>query len=187
MTRLEPGFASPLAAQACFRALLTAFGTPGRIVALPCVVEPPAGLSPAAAAVLLTLADPATGVALPAQAAARDWLAFHTGAPRAAPADAAFCVAAERPDLASLRQGSEEVPEDGATLILDVPALDAGRRCRLAGPGLAAPVMVDLPVDGAFVSEWRAQMRRAPCGIDVLLCAGHRVMALPRSLSIEEI
>lgn len=187
MDELTPGFDSPLAAQACFRAILLAFSRPGRIVTLPGAVAPPAGLSPAAASVLLTLADAATGVALPEAAAARDWLAFHTGAPSVPVGEATFCATAARPGLADLRQGGDEAPEDGATLLLDVDDLEAGRVFLLSGPGLEAPMQATLPLDAGFAGEWHAQVLRAPCGVDLLLCAGARVIALPRSLTIEEV
>jgi alpha-D-ribose 1-methylphosphonate 5-triphosphate synthase subunit PhnH len=180
---LTPGFASPLQAQSCFRAVLAAFATPGTAVTLPVALTPPPGLSPAAAAVLLTLADAQTSVALPDSA--RNWLTFHTGARLAAPAQADFVAAAARPPLATLRQGSDISPEDGATLILDLPSF-AGASYRLSGPGLREPVRVTLPLNGAFLPEWRAQTRSAPRGVDILICVDTAVLALPRSLHIEE-
>jgi alpha-D-ribose 1-methylphosphonate 5-triphosphate synthase subunit PhnH len=184
MSVLVPGFESPLAAQSCFRAVLAAFSSPGAEMALP-VVEAPPGLSPAAASVLLTLADAATNVALPEDAA--EWLAFHAGA-KVVPVDVAdFCATSVRPALASLRQGTDEAPEEGATLILDVPGFAEGRRFRLAGPGLRVPLQRVLPLDEFFAPEWQVQTARAPRGVDVLLCAGHSVLALPRSLRIEEV
>jgi alpha-D-ribose 1-methylphosphonate 5-triphosphate synthase subunit PhnH len=187
MNDILPGFASALDAQACFRALLTAFSTPGSAVSLPVSIAPPAGLSPACAAVLLTLADPQTKLALPPASAARDWLIFHTGAVMAGPHQADFCVAPQWPDLAGLRQGRDDAPEEGATLILDLPSLEEGaKRVRLSGPGLEGPVTEFLPLDAKFLADWRAQERIAPRGVDVLICAGTTIVALPRSLHIEE-
>jgi alpha-D-ribose 1-methylphosphonate 5-triphosphate synthase subunit PhnH len=186
MTDLTPGFASALDAQACFRAILRAFSTPGTAVTLPVAPVPPPGLSPAAAAVLLTLADATTSVALPEANAAHRWLAFHTGARIVAPAAAMFCAARQRPPLTTLPQGTDETPEDGATLILDCAALHTGRPLRLSGPGLEHPIAATLPLDAAFLAEWHAQTRNAPRGVDILLCAGAEILALPRSLTIEE-
>ncbi|CAG4924378.1 unnamed protein product [Acidocella sp. C78] len=185
MTSLTPGFASPLDAQACFRALLTAFGDPGRAVTLADGLAPPAGLSSAAAAVLLTLADATTPLAADLPAPALHWLGFHTGAPFTTPETAEFCLAGSAPPLSSLRQGSETAPEHGATLILDLPDLVSGRRCRLSGPGLAAPRETTLPLPASFLADWAEQRRQVPRGVDVLLCAGRRLLALPRSLAIE--
>lgn len=186
MNDLSPGFASALDVQACFRALLTAFSTPGSIVALPVPLTPPAGLSGACAALLLTLTDAQTNVALPELSPARDWLLFHSGPNLVQAVDAEFCVATQRPPLSSLRQGSDEAPEDGATLILDLPRLTGERSFRLSGPGLKEPVSVAMNLDAHFIAEWQAQCRTAPRGVDVLLCAGNEVLALPRSLHIEE-
>lgn len=187
MNDLSPGFTSALDAQACFRALLSAFSTPGRVVTLPVPLTPPPGLSPACAALLLTLTDAQTKVALPEASPARDWLIFHTGALLVEAGQAEFCVAQARPPLAALRQGCDEAPEDGATLILDLPDFEnSARRLRLSGPGLKEPVTMALPLDAAFLAEWRAQTRTAPRGVDILLCAGAKILALPRSLQIEE-
>ena len=58
MNTLTPGFADPvLDAQAAFRAVLEAMSRPGRVVVAGSALRPPAPLCPAAAAVLLALAD----------------------------------------------------------------------------------------------------------------------------------
>jgi len=186
MNNLTPGFTSPLEAQACFRAILGAFSSPGTAVELPAALTPPPGLSIAAAAALLTLADATTPIAQPDAEAARNWLVFHTGARVVPPAEAMFCVARQRPALAALPQGTDEAPEDGATLILDCDGLVGEASFRLSGPGLEHPITVHLPLDAAFLQEWRAQALAAPRGVDVLLCAGASLLALPRSLTIEE-
>ena len=185
MNDLSPGFSSALDAQACFRAILSAFSTPGSIVTLAATLTPPHGLSSASAALLLTLADTHTKVALPTASHAHDWLTFHTGAPLASIAEADFCVATARPALSGLRQGTDAKPEDGATLILDVERLD-GPAFRLSGPGLKTDITVALPLDAGFITEWQAQTHNAPRGVDLILCAGNQILALPRSLQIEE-
>lgn len=185
MNDLSSGFSSALDAQACFRAILSAFSAPGSIVTLPTTLVPPQGLSPASAAVLLTLADTHTKVALGTASHAHDWLIFHTGAPLVAPEEADFYVTTTRPALSALRQGTDAKPEDGATLILDVEQLD-GPAFRLSGPGLKTDMTVTLPLDHGFVAEWQAQTHNAPRGVDLILCAGNQILALPRSLQIEE-
>jgi len=185
MNTLTPGFATPLQAQACFRAVLKAMSFPGAPVELPGVAEPPAALSPAAAAILLTLADTMVTVSLPPGAEGADWLAFHTGAKTAPAADADFVVARARPALSTLRLGTYDEPEMGATLILDVPDLDAGPRFRLTGPGIAHETLRRLPLDDQFLPEWRALAAKTPLGVDILLCAGTTLIGLPRSLTME--
>jgi alpha-D-ribose 1-methylphosphonate 5-triphosphate synthase subunit PhnH len=173
------GFSSPAQAQNCFRGVLRAFSRPGTSVRLE-AVEPPAGLSPAAAAILLTLADATSGVHLPE--AAHDWLKFHTGARPVARETADFVVAA--PHLAGLRNGTDEAPETGATLMIDAAEF-AGPKYRLSGPGIETHLDISLPLDTDFLADWRAQRRIAPRGVDMLLCAGQKIIGLPRSTNIE--
>jgi len=175
MNDLSPGFTNAAQAQGCFRAVLRALSRPGEIVEI-------IGDLPAASAILLTLADASTAVSL--EDNARDWLVFHTGARMAALEDADFVVARSRPRLGLLRNGTDDEPEDGATLILDVEDF-AGRPCRLTGPGIETETILPLPLDEEFFAEWTAQRQNLPRGVDVLLCAGRQVIGLPRSVKIE--
>src|SRR5581483_9942590 len=87
-----PGFAdAPRDAQRVFRLVLDAMARPGRVVEIG-LAQAPEGLSPAAAALLLTLADSDTPVWLDAASAgAASWLRFHCGCPLTAePAAARF-------------------------------------------------------------------------------------------------
>ena len=184
-----PGFADPvLDAQSAFRAVLAAMARPGSLHVAGASLTAPAPLDPATAAVLLTLVDGETGLWL-ADAAdpARDWLAFHCGASFVPPAQACFALAVSCPDLTTLPAGSDEGPEESCTLVLQVSALGRGTRYRLSGPGLRAPVRFlanGLPDD--FVARWAANHALFPRGIDIILCAGTTLAALPRSVRIEE-
>jgi alpha-D-ribose 1-methylphosphonate 5-triphosphate synthase subunit PhnH len=181
-----PGFADPvLDAQACFRAVLEAMSRPGRVQRVAAPPEIPAGLSPAAAAVLLTLVDADTVLRVAAGPAAEAWLRFHCGCPVAR--DGAAFVLDPAATLAELEAGTEEEPEGGATLLLEVSALEEGAGWRLTGPGIrdAHRLRVDGAPDG-FLAEWAANRARFPRGVDVILCAGDRITALPRGIAIEE-
>lgn len=186
---LSAGFADPVTdAQRCFRAVLDAMARPGRVHALD-GLTPPAPLDIATGAVLLSLVDHETPVWLdPRAAGARDWIAFHTGAPWASTSHAAaFVVALGLPALTDLNPGGHETPEAAATVIMQVSSLSMGRRYRLAGPGLREPGLLTadgLPPD--FVSWWRENRRTFPLGVDLILCAGADVAALPRTVAIEE-
>jgi len=190
MSALSPGFADPvLDAQACFRAVLEAMSRPGRVVAAGSALRPPPPLSCAAAAVLLTLADADTPLWSDAGADAEAWLRFHCGAPVvAAPGDAAFVLAsAAPPALAALDAGTEEQPQRGATLVLQVAALDAGHGWRLTGPGIEhAHRLAVAGAPAGFLAAWAENRARFPRGVDVVLCAGDRLAALPRSVAIAE-
>jgi alpha-D-ribose 1-methylphosphonate 5-triphosphate synthase subunit PhnH len=185
-----PGFADPvIGAQSSFRAILDAMSRPGSLHAAGVGLMPPQPLAPATAATLLALVDADTALHLGAGTeAARDWIAFHCGAPFAAdPGDADFALALTLPKLATLNAGSDDGPQDGATIILQVASLERGPGFRLAGPGLKAPTTLQvegLPPD--FVPLWAANHQLFPRGVDVILCAGTRLAALPRSLRITE-
>lgn len=187
---LTQGFADPvLDAQAAFRALLEAMSRPGRIQRAGSALRPPAPLNQAAAAVLLALADADTPVWHDAGAEAEAWLRFHGGAPVVADAaGAAFVLATGKPPtLAALAQGSEEEPQGGATLVLQVASLAEGEGWRLTGPGIEHEHR--LRVTGApegFLAAWAANRTGFPCGVDVVLCAGDRLAALPRTVMIAE-
>ena len=92
---LEGGFASPaIDASHAFRNLMEAMARPGMIQSIT-GAEPPAPLSGAAGAVLLTLCDAETPVYLAGEAdceAVRAWLAFHTGAPVTGPSHCMFAL-----------------------------------------------------------------------------------------------
>lgn len=185
-----PGFAEPVGeAQATFRAVLDAMARPGRLYRAGEQLTAPPPLDRATAAVLLTLVDNETPLWVQAAAAAAtEWLAFHCGAiVTDAPSDAAFVLALSLPDLVMLPAGSHEAPESSATVILQLPALGSGSRYRLFGPGLREPAILaatGLPAD--FVEMWRRNHVLYPRGVDIILCAGTTLAALPRSVTIEE-
>jgi alpha-D-ribose 1-methylphosphonate 5-triphosphate synthase subunit PhnH len=186
---MQAGFADPVReAQACFRAVLDAMARPGRThhAAAP---EPPPPLAPATAAVLLTLVDGETPLWLDdAASAVRDWVAFHCSAqPVADPAGCAFGVALHMPDLALLPAGAHETPEQSATLILQVQGLGTGRRYRVFGPGLREPHVLQAEgLPAGFCAAWQRNRARFPCGIDLILCAGAQLAALPRTVTVTE-
>jgi alpha-D-ribose 1-methylphosphonate 5-triphosphate synthase subunit PhnH len=184
-----PGFADPVSgAQGCFRAVLEAMSRPGSVHVVGEGLTPPAPLGQAMGAVLLALVDGETPLALDGCAAARDWLVFHTGAPVVdALGDAAFVAATAMPDLGALGSGSDEGPEESATLVVQVAGFGRGRKLVLAGPGLKAPGVLE--VDGlpeGFVAAWARNHALFPRGVDIILCAGNQVAALPRSVRISE-
>jgi alpha-D-ribose 1-methylphosphonate 5-triphosphate synthase subunit PhnH len=95
-------------------------------------------------------------------------------------------MALSLPELAALPNGTDEMPETSATVILQVSALGSGRRFRLEGPGLRQPT--ELRVDGLpdeFVAIWQQNHALFPRGVDLILCAGDRLAALPRSVTVK--
>lgn len=197
LTTVGRGFADPVhGAQQVFRALLEAMSRPGRVQALPAAAL--AGLEPPAsgrglAAVLLALLDGETSAWLdPAGAPSglADYLRFHTGVrlPQE-PAAAAFVVTRATPAAAAfwttLADGSDEAPQDGATLIVEVPSLDAGPALVLQGPGIETVQTLRAGgLDAAFWAARRTLEAGLPRGIDLILTCGECLAALPRSTRV---
>jgi alpha-D-ribose 1-methylphosphonate 5-triphosphate synthase subunit PhnH len=183
---LEGGFADPARdAAVAFRAAMTALARPGTILEV-AGARPPAPLSVAAGVLLLTLADAETPVHLAGAhdcAAVRTWLAFHTGAPVADRAAAAFAVGAWGAllPLSDYPAGTPEYPDRSTTLIVETPVL-AARGARLTGPGIAREARLSLP-DAAALGRNAA---RFPLGLDLFLVCGTRLAGLPRSIRIAE-
>jgi len=190
MTRLTPAFADPvLDAQASFRAILEAMSRPGRIQRIEARITPPAPLCAAAAAALLSLADADTPLWLDAGEGVAEWLRFHCGAPITPDIGAARFVLAcgAAPSLDALDIGTDEDPQLGATLILQVAGLVAGEGWRLTGPGIQHEHrlrVLDAPAD--LLAAWARNHALFPRGVDVLLCAGESIVALPRSVMMAE-
>lgn len=182
---LSGGFASPATDSArAFRAAMEAMARPGTLRRI-AGAAPPAPLSPAAGALVLTLCDATTPLHLAGPLDApplREWVAFHTGAPPAPPEQAAFALG-RWGDLLPLDRfpvGTPDYPDRSATLIVEMEAL-AAQGARLTGPGIAGEAWLSLPEP---LDPLRANAARFPLGLDLFLAAGDRIAALPRSARI---
>ena len=182
---LTGGFAdTPLEAARAFRACLEAMARPGTIRPV-AGAAPPAPVSPAAGVVLLTLCDPETPLWLAPghdTAEIRDWVSFHTGAPLAAPGEAAFALGgwpALQP-LDAYRVGRPDYPDRSATLIVECDRLEPAG-ARLTGPGIRRAALLSLPEVAAF----RRNAALFPLGLDFFFTAGDRLAALPRTTRVE--
>lgn len=189
--RFDPVFDS----QAVFRALLDAMARPGTVGRTPVRDPrcPVAGCQPLAAA-LLTLLDhevafavaPATGDGAAELAA---YLAAATGSRRVPPGEADFVVALGAPPpglLLGLRRGTPAFPDEGATLLLLAPDLDApegGLPVALAGPGVRPGATARLAgLTAADLADLAAANAEPPRGLDLILIdRGGRLLCLPRS------
>jgi alpha-D-ribose 1-methylphosphonate 5-triphosphate synthase subunit PhnH len=212
LSSLGQGLANPVhGTQQAFRALLSAMSHPGRVMALPeaalAGVQPPGtqhaqhpfGIAMTVA--LLSLLDPEAPLHLHGplhSAAAAAYFRFHCGAALAGAAQAPL-VAARAADLTpalwcELSQGSDDAPQLGATLLVEVAGLDeqqplpGAALLGLRGPGIAT--VQTLAVQGlpAGFWPWRQGLQQAlPRGVELFLCCGTRVAAIPRTthLSLE--
>lgn len=184
---------SVLDAQSTFRAIMAAMAEPGRVSMLACLPSPPAPLSPAAAAIVLTLCDHDTPLwidpAIAGSAQAKAWIAFHTGAPITAnPIEAHFALVAHPGDLIALEnfaQGTQDYPDRSTTLILQVDTLQAARSLSLQGPGIETVARVaPHPLPRHFCEQWGQNNRRFPRGLDLILAAPDGVACLARTTRI---
>ena len=177
--------------QAAFRALMDAMARPGEIKSLG-RTDAPAPLMAGTAAAVRSLADYETPVwldaALAAEPAVAAWIRFQTGAPVVTdPREATFALigdAADLPDFATFSPGGAEYPDRSATVIAQIAAF-AGETFTLAGPGIQTErTLAAEPLPDDFVARCAANRALFPCGIDLLLVAGDRVAALPRTVRI---
>lgn len=182
---LKGGFvdASVQSAKA-FRAAMNAMARPGRIELLD-GAGPPAPMSRAAGALILTLCDPETPVFLAGThdcPDVRSWIAFHTGAPISDPEAASFVLG----NWQSLQPrsrfpiGTPEYPDRSATLIIEMSELST-TGARLSGPGIKDATGFSLP----DLVSFQANAALYPLGLDFFFTCGSEAAALPRSTKVE--
>jgi len=195
-TLLGAGFADPVfQSQGAFRAVLAALAEPGlaRDIGVG-GVEAPAGLEPATAVALLTLADYETPIWLPAglrDGPAGAWLRFHCGAAIVAePGRAAFAVldgTAAAPKLSAFNAGDDAFPDRSTTVFVQCAALDGGQAVTLAGPGIKGRRgIAPAGLRAGFWEEVAGNAALYPLGVDLVLIHGARLLGLPRSTQVEE-
>jgi alpha-D-ribose 1-methylphosphonate 5-triphosphate synthase subunit PhnH len=191
-SNLAMGLADPVfGSQTVFRTVLTALSEPGKVVTLPDQLSGlPENLSPAAAALLLTLVDYETPTWLSAAfGTIRPWLVFHTGAMIAdKPIDARFAlIAAGQSDraLTAFNLGDERYPDTSATVIVTCPSLENGLPVTLTGPGVKETMsFAPQGIDGAFWKQVQDNNALFPLGVDLIFVAGSSLAGLPRSTQI---
>lgn len=188
---LDAGFADAVhQAQSTFRAVLDALARPGRIAVLAQPARAPAGISPAAASVLATLADLDTPVHLAPGldgGAVAGFVTAGLGAPLAAAGAAAFALvpAAALLPLTRFAEGSEAYPDRSATVIVEVAGLGSGEALRLSGPGIRTVETLQVAgLPAGFLAAWADQRPLFPLGVDLILCCGDRLAGLPRTVRI---
>ncbi len=189
------GFEDPVhGAQAAFRRIMSAMAQPGTIAELTPPLDAPVGLGPAMTAVALTLCDFETPLwldeSLCASGPVVEYFRLHTGARMgAATGEAAFALVSSwrhLPDLASFAQGTLEFPDASTTVVLEVEQLEPSAGWHLTGPGIATRSrLLAEPSPPSFEAAMHANRQLYPRGVDLILCCGNRLAALPRSTRIE--
>lgn len=195
LQKVRPGFDDPaLGSQAVFRQALQALSLPGRPVALSAAAQLPAQGHGAAALLLLALLDSDCTLWLSPALQGSDaqaWLRFHTGCRCVAdPAQARFLWLAagdQWPALDVLDAGSDEYPDQSATCVIELQALDTAGTdgLVLTGPGIASEqTLCATGLPGDFVDQWDANHRRFPRGVDIFLATPTHIAGLPRSTRV---
>jgi alpha-D-ribose 1-methylphosphonate 5-triphosphate synthase subunit PhnH len=183
--------------QAVFRSALQALSHPGRCIPVEHDADLPRQGNAAAAVFLLAMLDADCGLWLSPSLQGSDaamWLRFHTGCQlveHAAQAQFVWVGAGDPlPSLQSLRQGSDECPDQSATCVVDVRSLSAGvdaeAQCwTLSGPGIreqATLSVTGLPAD--FAAQWAHNQAGFPRGVDLFLATRDQLVGLPRTTRI---
>ncbi len=190
---LRPGFRAPVPdSQQVFRRVLAAISEPGTVRDVAVDLAPPAPLDRATAALCLTLLDFETPVWLDAAAdceEVRAWLRFHCGCPLVEETDAArfavMAAPAQMPALDAFPLGSEAYPDESATVILQVPSLEAGEAVTLRGPGIEdCREFRAAGIAGGFWTRRREMEALFPQGVDLVFASGASLAAVPRSTEV---
>ena len=191
---LDAGFSQPIFdSQATFRAILSAMSRPGTVLPLPATPSAPPELGSGLGALSLSFADLDTPIWLDSETdtdKARDYLAFHCGAPPViTPALAMFALIGNPLDLPPLDRfalGEPSYPDRSTTLFIRVRSLSIGRDVTLRGAGIREKTR--LRVDGLperFWNEWMHNRSLFPLGIDAILTDDVTVAALPRTTQVD--
>ena len=196
---LKPGFADPVtSAQEVFRQILEALSRPGRIGRLSSDLDATHPLDPATASICLALVDVDTPLWIAPELrspGAEAFLKFHCGCPITQnPADAQFAIVPgdRLPELGTFNQGDPAYPETSTTAIVQVARLDekptdaSEQILTLTGPGIEAEHVFSVSGLRTFTEEWRDNCALFPCGVDLVLTAGDKVVGLPRTVVITQ-
>lgn len=190
---ISPGLQDPVMdSQRIFRAVLLTMSRPGTVTVLGNWAQPPKPLTPAAAAVSLSLADMDTPVWLGSDMHKdiETYLRFHCGCPIARRhREAAFALVLDGTDLPDLREfnpGTQEYPDTSATLIIQVKSIMVGSGVTLTGPGIRDKVRIAVDgLDSNFWREFKHNHNQFPLGYDVILASDTEIASLPRTVEVE--
>jgi len=89
------------------------------------------------------------------------------------------------PAFDAFAQGSMEYPDRAATLVLQVERLSDDGGMHLSGPGIkGSRTLAAFPLPADFATRMRDNRALFPRGVDIILAAGTRLAALPRSVHV---
>lgn len=164
-----------------YRQFLQAFGYPMRVYQLDVA---------AVYGVIACFLDSRTRVALSEDCLNLTQEVLATGAKITTQAEWFFATSSLT-GLSGIPTGSREAPEEGATVVIEIDAIseECGSLCvEATGAGLLAARRVFFSgLNKGVITDHMALRESYPCGVDLLLCAGKKVLALPRHLRLEVI
>lgn len=154
------------------------------------------GLSDASAAIALALLNTATSFASAGlSSGAEDFLSSRTRCPRAEIGEADFLflgsAEADEDKVAVAKRGLLEYPDQGATIVAQIPDLSSDRApgtiaIRARGPGIEGVACFHARgVHPVWLATLRACNSEFPLGVDAIFTCGSRFVCLPRSVSFE--
>jgi alpha-D-ribose 1-methylphosphonate 5-triphosphate synthase subunit PhnH len=173
-----------------FRVILSAMSHPGKVFRLPQFDKE----ETAAVELLSCLFDNEVGVAVIGDHTLAEELNRHTGCRLVPCKEADFVVIgnlASKVDLADVKRGSLEYPNNGATLVYLVDGLsEAEGGVVLEGPGVREPIPLRISgLAAGELSRLREANSQYPLGIDAIFFVPRRngrVACIPRSSKIGE-
>lgn len=185
-----------LESQSVFRAVQLALAHPGRLVDIIHAAKVPSRGHSASAAFFLGMLDADCTLWMSPALVESDaalWLHFHTGCKIVDDVTLAQFVwvgaGDAMPVLSSLAQGSEAYPDQSATCVLDVIALNTcaphENTWVFQGPGIQTKTYLDIQgMASDFVRQWADNHTRFPRGVDIFLAAQHQLAGLPRTTTL---
>lgn len=164
-----------------FDGLLAAMSRPGTVQSVP---------APADHAVVATLVDHEVTVATD-DGTLRDALSEQGRLDPASPERADIVHGGERPDVdvRDCERGSLVEPSDGATVVYRVETVNTGRTdgttVVLSGPGVDSVTEFSVALPETELAALAEAQSGYPRGIDAVLAAENRLVAVPRSVTME--
>ncbi|ARU59420.1 ribophosphonate triphosphate synthase subunit [Oleiphilus messinensis] len=196
-TVLWPAFTDPVeAAQSTFRRILKALSEPGTLLQMPHTPARTADmqqcLPDAAYCLALTLLDQDTQVWLSPRYRHPDVIAnlrFHCGCKiinTPGSADFAFVHSSEVTSFSEFSRGTQAYPEKSTSVIFEMESLTAGLALQLSGPGIPTVRHHQVkPLQKNMLQQWYRNQADFPCGIDMYLTCGDKLLGIPRSTHVQ--
>jgi len=196
LKHIHPGFKSVgEASQQIFRLTMQAFSRPGDLQIMEDYISSTPYSSSAAIQILLAMLDSETSLMISNGAMSKElntYLRFHTACNLTQQMNAAqfayFNAGENMPQLSEMVIGSDEYPDQGATILIEVAELTVGTSTgvMISGPGIKDPKRIDVSgVSPTFWQERQALQKEFPKGVDILFCRGLEFIGLPRSTKVD--